>query len=179
MTTTTPETTTSAAPEGSAPAGNGGNGRNGSGVGPRADRPSPFEQRIYVTAAIAIVAYLVLAYFVFVRVGAHRGDHVLAVIVPSAILALTAELYTRTPAWLRASIALLFGVFALVSGLVAVDRLSVEGTSAGALVGILPLVAGAALLVLGPGSPGTTAGGAVLSGARSCAAGSSRSGRSS
>ena len=98
---------------------------------------------------MAIVAYLVLAYFVFVRVGAHRADHVLAVIVPSAILALTAELFTRTPAWLRASLALVFGAFAVVSGLVAVDRMSVEGTSAGAVCGILPLVAGAVLLVLG------------------------------
>jgi uncharacterized protein len=151
VTTTTPETTTPAAPEGPAPAGNGTNGRagNGNGVAPRADRPSPFEQRTYVAAALAIIAYLLLAYFVFIRVGAHREDHVLAVIVPSAVLALTAELFTRTPAWLRASLALLFGVFALVSGLVAMDRLRVEGTSAGALCGILPLVAGAVLLVLG------------------------------
>jgi len=149
VTTTTPETTSAAALEGSAHYGNGANGRNGAGVTPRADRPSPFEQRVYIAAAVAIVAYLILAYLVFVRVGAHRVDHVLAVIVPSAILALTAELYTRTPAWLRASLSLLFGVFSLVSGLVAMDRLSVEGTSAGALVGILPLVAGAALVVLG------------------------------
>jgi uncharacterized protein len=149
VTTTTPETTTPAALDGPANAGNSANGRNGNGVTPRADRPSPFEQRAYIAAAVAIVAYLVLAYFVFIRVGAHRVDHVLAVIVPSAVLALTAELYTRTPAWLRASLSLLFGAFALVSGLVAMDRLSVEGTSAGALVGILPLVAGAALVVLG------------------------------
>ena len=151
MTTTTPETTTPAALEGSAPAGNGGTGRNsnGNGAAPRADRPSPLEQRIYVVAAVAIVVYLVLAYFVFIRVGAHRGDHVHAVIVPSAVLALTAELYTRTPAWLRASVSLLFGVFSLVSGLVALDRVNVEGTSAGGLVGIMPLVAGATLVVLG------------------------------
>lgn len=148
MTTTTPDTTTSAAHGGPTHAGNGTNG-NGNAVAPRADRPSPFEQRTYIAAAVVIVAYLVLAYFVFVRVGAHRADHVLAVIVPSAILALTAELFTRTPAWLRASLALVFGAFAVVSGVVAVDRMSVEGTSAGAVCGILPLVAGAVLLVLG------------------------------
>jgi predicted alpha/beta hydrolase len=147
----TPETTTPAAPNGPAPAGNGANGRNGNGNGaaPRADRPGPLEWRTYLTAAVAIIVYLVLAYFAFIRVGAHRADHVLAVIVPSAILALTAELYSRTPAWLRASLSLLFGVLALVSGLVAMDRLRLEGMSAGGLVGILPLVAGAALLVLG------------------------------
>ena len=36
------------------------------------------------------------------------------------------------PAGLRASLALLFGVFALVTGLVAVDRCASEGTRAGA-----------------------------------------------
>jgi uncharacterized protein len=149
VTTTTPETTTPAAREGRPPAGNGTNGRNGNGVAPRADRPSSFEQRAYLGAVVAIVAYLVLAYFVFIRVGAHRADHVLAVIVPAAFLALTAELYTRTPAWLRAAMSLLFGVFALVSGVVALDRLSVEGTSVGGLLGILPLAAGATLIVLG------------------------------
>jgi uncharacterized protein len=151
VTTTTPGTTTPAALDGRAPAGTGENGRsgNGNGLAPRTDRPSVFEQRTYVAAAVTIVVYLVLAYFVFVRVGAHREDHVLAVIVPAALLALTAELFTRTPAWLRASLSLLFGVFALVSGLVALDRLGVEGISAGGLVGVLPLVAGATLVVLG------------------------------
>jgi len=144
VSTTTPETTTSAA-KGGGDAGR----RNGNGIAPRADRPGRLEERVFVVAAIGIIVYLVLAYFVFIRPGAHRVDHVLAVVVPSALLGLAAELYTRTPAWLRASLALVFGSFALVSAAVAMDRLRVEGTSAGALCGILPLLAGAALLVLG------------------------------
>jgi uncharacterized protein len=147
VSTTSPEATTPAV-NGN---GNGAGGRpgNGNGVAPRADRPGRVEHRVFVGAAVAIVLYLFLAYFVFVRAGAHRADHVLAVLVPSAILALAAELDTRVPAWGRAALSFVFGAFALVSGVVAVDRLRVEGTSAGALCGILPLVAGAALLVLG------------------------------
>jgi pimeloyl-ACP methyl ester carboxylesterase len=112
-------------------------------------RPGPGERRAFVVSALAIGVYLVLAYLVFVRPGVHREDHVLAVVVPAAILALCAELYPRMIAGLRASMCLLLGVFAAVSGVVAVDRLMVEGMSAGALCGILPLVAGAALLMLG------------------------------
>ena len=149
MSTTSPETVTPAADGSRRGADVGGRNGSGNGVTPRADRPGPIEHRAFVTAAIAIVVYLVLAYIVFIRVGAHREDHVLAVVVPSAILGLAAELYARTPAWLRASLSLVLGAFALVSGVVAVDRLRVEGTSAGAVVGVLPLVAGASLVVLG------------------------------
>ena len=119
------------------------------GAGTLARRPGPGERKAFVVSAIAIVAYLVLAYLIFVRPGVHRVDHVLAVFVPAAIFGLCAELYPRLPAGLRASLAMLLGVVALVSGVVAMDRLRVEGLSAGALCGILPLVAGAVLVVLG------------------------------
>jgi pimeloyl-ACP methyl ester carboxylesterase len=133
------------------------NGRNGrmsdgnasAGTPTPARRPGSGERRAFVVAAIAIAVYLVLAYFVFVRPGVHREDHVLAALLPAAILALWAELYPRMPAGLRAALCLLVGAFSLVSGVVAVDRLLVEGTSAGALVGVVPLLAGAVLLVLG------------------------------
>jgi fermentation-respiration switch protein FrsA (DUF1100 family) len=129
-----------------------GNGRDGNGVvvaATPARRPGSGERRAFVVAAIAIAVYLVLAYLVFVRPGVHREDHVLAALLPAAILALWAELYPRMPAGVRASLCLLLGALALVSGVVAVDRLFVEGLSAGALVGVVPLVAGAVLLVLG------------------------------
>ncbi len=112
-------------------------------------RPGPRERRAFVVATLAIAVYLLLAYLVFVRPGVHREDHVLAALLPAAILALFAELYPRMPAGVRASLCLLIGVFALVTGVVAVDRLLVEGVSAGALVGVVPLVAGAVLLPLG------------------------------
>jgi len=152
VSTTSPEAISASSTEGPAGPGNddGGAGRAGNGTAaPRADRPRGCERRTFLVAVVAIITYLVLAYFVFVRPGADRVDHVLAALVPAAILGLSAELYPRMPAWLRASLSLVLGVFAIVSGIVAVDRLLVEGTSAGALCGILPLVAGAGLIVLG------------------------------
>ena len=65
------------------------------------------------------------------------------------ILALCAELYGRLPAGLRASLSLLFGVIGLVTGVVQTDRLLVEGFSAGALCGFLPLAAGVVFLIIG------------------------------
>lgn len=147
MNTTGPD---AAPPEDAVLGTSGADGGNDVGTATRpARRPAPGERRAFVLAVIAIAVYLVLSYLVFVRPGADRADHVLAVVVPAAILALCAELYPRMPAGLRASLSLLFGVVAVVSGVVAVDRLLVEGVSAGALVGILPLAAGAVLLGLG------------------------------
>jgi alpha/beta superfamily hydrolase len=130
--------------------GNGGSGhplRDGGLTSPA--RPDPLERRAFVASVVAIVVYLVLVYFVFVRPGVDRADHVLAVVLPAAILALCAELYPRMPAGLRASLALLFGVIGLVTGLVQADRLLVEGFSAAALCGLLPLVAGVVFLIIG------------------------------
>ena len=126
----------------------GGRGSGNGGLGPPA-RSGPLERRAFVASALAVVAYLVLVYFVFVRDGVDRADHVLAVVLPAAILALCAELYPRFPAGLRASIALLFGVIGLVTGVVQVDRLFVEGFSASALCGLLTLAAGFVFLVIG------------------------------
>jgi fermentation-respiration switch protein FrsA (DUF1100 family) len=152
--TTSPESASASAAEAAAATGNGGGdgaaGRDGgASSAPRADRPRRFERLAFLAAVVTIIVYLVLAYLVFVRPGANRGDHVLAALVPAAILALSAELYPGMPAWLRSSSSLVVGIFAMVSGLVAVDRILVEGASAGALCGILPLLAGAALIALG------------------------------
>jgi alpha/beta superfamily hydrolase len=124
-----------------------GDSRNGGLAAPA--RPGPLERRAYVAGVVAVVVYLFLAYFVFVRPGVDRADHVLAVLLPAAILALSAELYGRLPAGLRASLALVFGVIGLVTGLVQADRLLVEGFSAAALCGLLPLAAGVVFLTIG------------------------------
>ncbi len=128
----------------------GGNGAalNGSPATP-ARRPGPQERQVFVAYVIAVLVYLVLVYFVFVRPGVDRVDHVLAVAIPAAILAFSAELYPRLPAGLRSSLMLVFGVIGLVTGGVHARRLRVEGVSASALCGLLPLAAGAVLVVLG------------------------------
>jgi fermentation-respiration switch protein FrsA (DUF1100 family) len=76
-------------------------------------------------------------------------DHVLAVAVPAAILALATELWPRMPAGLRASLARLFGTFAFVTGLVDAARVRAEGLVVSGILGILPLVAGTVLVGLG------------------------------
>jgi uncharacterized protein len=112
-------------------------------------RAGPRERKAILLCVGAIIVYLVLTYLVFVRPGASRTGHLLAVLLPAAILALSADLWPRLPAGLRASLSLLFGVFALVTGLVSVDRLRIETMCASGLCGVLPLAAGAVLIGLG------------------------------
>ena len=132
-------------------AGTGTNGAAGNGGLASPARPSHRERTVVLVCVAAIIVYLVLAYLVFVRAGVSRTEHLLAVLLPSAILALSADLWPRLPAGLRASLALLYGALALVTGLVAVDRLRVGGFAMGGVVGVLPLVAGVVLLALGLG----------------------------
>jgi uncharacterized protein len=135
-----------------APAGNGdgnGDGAAGRELAASVRRPGSRERAAFVACIVAVIVYLVLVYFVFVRPGVRREDHVLAVLLPAAILALSAELYPRLPAGLRASLALFFGVIGLVTGAVQMTRWRVEGVSASAVCGLLPLVAGVVLVALG------------------------------
>ena len=159
MSTTDPDATSAGAPTAAGPMGaglnglNGGNGHAGNGRAGgtvrAAARPGPRERKAILVCVAAIIVYLVLAYLVFVRPGVSRSEHLLAVLLPAAILALSADLWPRLQAGLRASLALLYGVFSLVTGLVCVARLRVEGASASALCGLLPLAAGAVLIALG------------------------------
>jgi pimeloyl-ACP methyl ester carboxylesterase len=102
-----------------------------------------------LACVVAIIISLILSYLVFVRPGVSRSEHLLAVLLPAAILALSADLWPRLQAGLRVSLALLYGAFALVTGLVSVSRLRVEGLSAAGLAGLLPLAAGVVLIGLG------------------------------
>ena len=128
--------------------GNGAGAANG-GLAAPSRRPGAQEREAFLACIVAVVVYLVLVYFVFVRSGVRREDHVLAVLLPAAILGLSAELYPRLPAGLRASLALFFGVIGLVTGAVQMARWRVEGVSASAVCGLLPLVAGVVLVAMG------------------------------
>jgi len=128
----------------------GGNGAapNGSPATPTR-RPGPQERQVFVACVLAVLVYLVLVYFVFVRPGVDRADHVLAVVIPAAILALSAELYPRLPAGLRASLMLVFGVIGLVTGSLSLAAI-VVGRRAGAAVGApMEIVGGLALVAIG------------------------------
>ena len=152
MSTSNP-TTTVAAARGNGQDAAGGNGAAGSGVagGPTtpARRPGPRELLVLHACVAAIIIYLVLNYFVLLRPGVSWLDHVLAVAVPVAALLFAAELWHRMSAGLRASLALVLGVLALVTGLVAAARVRVEGFGAPGVAGVMPLVAGALLVGLG------------------------------
>ncbi len=151
MSTTSPDALTSGADgvAGGMGSGLGGGAVENDGQAMPAHRPGPRERKAILLCAAAIIIYLVLAYLVFVRPGASRADHLLAVLLPAAILALSADLWPRLQAGLRASLALLFGAFATVTGIVSVDRLSLEGVCASGVCGLLPLAAGVVLIVLG------------------------------
>lgn len=112
-------------------------------------RPSPRERTVYIACAAVIALHLLLTAFVFLRPGASRMDHLLAAFIPVALLAFIAEVWPRLPAGLRASFALAFGVFALVSGGLTVSRVRAEGLAPGDISGFLLVPAGAALVALG------------------------------
>ncbi len=126
---------------------NGGAGNGGPATPARV--PGPRERRLLLVCTGAIVAYLVLDYLVFVRPGVSRVDHVLAVFLSVALLGLAADLWPQLPAGLRASLSLVVGTVALVSGAMCAARARVEGLSPASLSGVLPLVAGVVLVGLG------------------------------
>ncbi len=83
MSTTTSPDVRGAGADASAGNGNGnGAGAANGGLATPGRRPGPQERTAFVACIVAIVVYLVLAYFVFVRPGVHREDHVLAVLHP-------------------------------------------------------------------------------------------------
>lgn len=138
------------APGGGAAGGDGADGKGADGAPPASPRrPGPRERLVLLGCVTALVVFLVLSYFVLLRPGVSWLDHVLAVAVPVAILAAIAELWHRMSAGLRASLSLLIGTLALVTGLVAAARVRAEGHLAPGLAGVLPLVAGAVLVGLG------------------------------
>lgn len=114
-----------------------------------ARRPGPHERIVFLVCAAVIALHLLLAAFVFVRPGVSRADHVLAALVPVALLLLSADLWSRLPAGLRASLSLVFGILALVTGGVAVSGARAEGLTATHATGALLLPAGAVLVGLG------------------------------
>lgn len=111
--------------------------------------PGPRERVVAIVCAAAIILYLVLAYLVFVRPGVSRTGHLLVVLLPTGMLALSAEVWPSLRAGLRASLALMYGAIAFVTGLAAVSRVPDEGATPAGLCGLLPLVAGAVLIGLG------------------------------
>ncbi len=120
------------------------------GVRMRRARRSGMRERIVLLVCAAVIAlHLALAAFVFVRPGVARTDHLLAAVVPVAILLLAVDLWPRMVAGLRAALSLGFGILALVTGGVAVFAARAEGVAATHITGALLVPAGAVLVGMG------------------------------
>ena len=111
--------------------------------------PGERERLVFFVCSALILLYIVAEAFVFLEPGVHRSSHIHAAVVPGAIVVLALIFYGRMHAGLRATIALLFGVFSLVAGLVELSDLLRNGLSGDGVLGILVAVAGIALVVLG------------------------------
>ena len=98
---------------------------------PRRDRPagaalkaSATEVGVFCGATALIVLHVLLDAFVLVEPGASRADHLLAGLVPIAVAAVAIAFYRSMWAGLRATVAFVFGVLALVRAGLAVSDLS-------------------------------------------------------
>jgi len=80
--------------------------------------------------------------------GTTARDHVAAALVPLAVALLAALAYGRLRPGLRAAIALVFGILALVGGLIAVGGALADGLSRAEWTGLVLIPAGVVLLGL-------------------------------
>jgi fermentation-respiration switch protein FrsA (DUF1100 family) len=102
-------------------------------------------------AAIAVIGvhYADVA-FLQPQAGTSAGDHVVSGLVPLALLAVFAGLYSRMRAGARATLAIFVGLFALVTGVAtSVSHVIGEGASGVDYTGVLATAAGGALMIVG------------------------------
>jgi fermentation-respiration switch protein FrsA (DUF1100 family) len=113
------------------------------------DPPGMRERLLFTVSCAAIAAHVLVEAFVALEPGTDRRDHLLAALVPLALLGTAVLLYLRLKAGLRASVALMLGMLALVGGAVAVVDATQAGPSGDDWTGFLLLPAGLVLCVLG------------------------------
>lgn len=101
---------------------------------------------VFIGAAALLAAHILTLAFIAPRPGTTASDHVLAALVPLALLAAAAWLFPRLRPVGQAAVSLVLGATTLVGGLVA---FSDAGGDAGIWTGILLVPAGAAFVGLG------------------------------
>ena len=106
------------------------------------------QYRVLLVAVAAVVLHIADDELVQPQPGTSARDHLLAACVPIAVALLGAFAYPRLRPGLRAAIALVFGLLALVAGMIAVGGARAEGLSGSGWTGLLLLPAGAALVGL-------------------------------
>ncbi len=104
---------------------------------------------MFTAATALIVVHILVDAFVAVEPGVSRSAHVPAALVPAGIALVAVAAYPRLRAGLRASIAIVFGILALVgAGLATADAVE-GGPAADDWTGFLLVPAGLALCALG------------------------------
>ena len=103
-------------------------------------------RRVFICAAAVLAAHILIGAFIAPRPGTERGDHVVAALVPIALLGLGAWLFPRLGRVLQAAMSLALGVLTLVGGAVALQR--IRGDLSG-WTGVLLVPTGIALVGLG------------------------------
>jgi uncharacterized protein len=107
-------------------------------------------ERIVFLAALAVIAVHVLDdSFIQPEDGTSAGDHLVSGLVPLAALGIAAVVFTRARAGVRATIAVLVGLFGIVAGLEGWHYTREVGASGDDYTGLVTLPAGVVLLVLG------------------------------
>jgi pimeloyl-ACP methyl ester carboxylesterase len=111
--------------------------------------PTRAEYVVFTLATAAIVLHVLVDSFLALESGAKPSDHVLAAVVPSAVTAVAILTYRRLRAGARATVALVFGVLALVGASVALVDAVAGGLGADEWTGfLLLLLAGLVLCVM-------------------------------
>ena len=106
-------------------------------------------ERIVFLAAVSVIAVHVLDdSFVQPEDGTSAGDHLVSGLLPLAALGIAAAVYPRARAGVRATIALLIGMFGIVAGLEGWHYTREVGASGDDYTGLVALPAGVVLLFL-------------------------------
>ncbi|MFL5894001.1 MAG: alpha/beta hydrolase [Thermoleophilaceae bacterium] len=106
-------------------------------------------ERVVFLAAVGVIAvHVVDDSFVQPEDGTSAGDHLVSGLVPLAALGIAAAAYPRARAGVRATIALIVGLFGIVAGLEGWHYLREVGASGDDYTGLVTLPAGVLLLLL-------------------------------
>jgi drug/metabolite transporter (DMT)-like permease len=106
-------------------------------------------ERIVFLAAVAVIAVHVLDdSFIQPEDGTSAGDHLVSGLVPLAALGIAAAVYPRARAGVRATIALIIGLFGIVAGLEGWHYTREVGASGDDYSGLVTLPAGVVLLLV-------------------------------
>ena len=108
---------------------------------------------VFLVAVGLVALHVVDDNFLQPQPGTSQTDHLVSGLVPLALLSGAAVVYRRARAGVRATLALLFGFFGVLSGTEAVYYSLSGGPSGDDFTGFLSIVGGFVLLAIGVSDP--------------------------